>query len=1121
MASSEGASSEGARERGAELPRVPGYRIEGILGRGATGIVYKATQVAVDRPVALKILRADLVGTRRAVRRLQREARTAARLAHPSIISSIDMGEVDGLWWYAMELVEGQSLSSRIEDKGSLSEREALRVFIPLCDALQHAYEGGVVHRDIKPANILIDTNGRARLVDLGLAFAEDDPMLTKPGGTLGTPHFISPEQARDPSSADTRSDIWSLGATLFQALCGRPPFQGESVAEILSSVLYQRIPDPRQLAPGLSRGIALVVRKCLTRDPNRRYQQPAELLRDLERLRERRQPAIRAGTLDPVARSEQAWRDPKVLAVGLSSALLLIVVLGRFFGLFGENAVGAPTKEFAPDSWPELQHVARNFESGRTLHRGALLELDEMRVPEVFELEVSELRTRVLTALDATLADWRREVDAGIRVHLEGHEWEKGRRAVAADAYRRLEDLTGFGRVMDLPAGRRGQQERWRSELEARLNQRFDAAWKLAEEALEGEYEAKVRPRVRELGEQRRWRDALELVNGSPLRWLEDSGADLRGFEVLDLREIEASIDVQRNADRTDLRSGWLQVRGRLNQWIDQTEEALRERLDRGDERRVAGALREAFDRRLVQQGIERDQVPDTWDMGPFRRVERAAGDLAQREARLVEGFAQRSYEEDLAFTTQLCRRRSYAAALRRWQAREGDPLFESLGQAVRLRMHECELLLEVLDRAALAVRAREGGEFECYDGNILERGTIEAAADPVGRGFELETRRRMLRVFLAGPPAGSMGRDPELAGVPVVLLTADLELLAGLGGSTLSTADRLLRALFRYYEGDLAEADAALPVSLLGSDALADDLAERIRTELESKTERERARGRDLEDSLRSIKWKSDRAESPVEARRLSAEIARLFETSSDILSAGDREDLKRLQLKMTRLAADPLIEDVFGPFAPKDLVFTSAQGVDMRFRFDAEAPGSWKRGGWTKDDGGWVLPEALGAAEQLHERSKSVRLDLAPPFDFRERIELTLTLGPVYTAGLENVIAVSIVGYHIVLLDEPSNPRVVVGTGSLPSVIETVSQGDSAGFGSFAALPRDREYELEIVLSPSGGKLEAVRLDGDDLTVRSLYKKPAVPPREIVVRSMEPVRLVEARVRGRRTR
>src|SRR5688572_16221200 len=304
-----------------QMPEIPGYRLESVLGRGSTGTVYRAVQLAVDREVAIKVLHPELAGSK-AVRRLEREARTTARLAHPGIVSAIDMGQVGGLWWYAMELVDGASLSSHLREKGRPSEREALRLFIPLCEALVHAHEHGVVHRDIKPANILVDSHGRARLVDLGLALTEDDPLLTRTGGTLGTPHYLSPEQARNPQAVDVRSDIWSLGATMFHAMCGRPPFNGESVAEILSGVLYAHIPDPRQLEPQLSPGMALVLRKCLTRSTDRRYATPSDLLRDLEALRERRAVRVSARGLDPVAGARGRRRRHGWVAAGITTLL-------------------------------------------------------------------------------------------------------------------------------------------------------------------------------------------------------------------------------------------------------------------------------------------------------------------------------------------------------------------------------------------------------------------------------------------------------------------------------------------------------------------------------------------------------------------------------------------------------------------------------------------------------------------------------------------------------------------------------------------------------------------------------------------------------------------------------
>src|SRR5262245_17556310 len=259
-------------------PNIPGYELSGFIGRGASGVVYRARQLAVDREVAIKILHPHLARESRIVRRLQREARTTARLAHPHIVSAVDMGETDGRWWYAMEFVDGPSLAQRLRAEGRVREREALRLFIPLCEALEHLWEHGVVHRDIKPANILIGHTGGARLADLGLAVAEDDPSITGTGGTLGTPHYISPEQAMDPRRAAVGRAFGPVGAARFRAVCGGPPSSGASAAEVLSSVLYARVPDPEECEPTLSTWLALVLRKCLARDPARRYQDPHEL---------------------------------------------------------------------------------------------------------------------------------------------------------------------------------------------------------------------------------------------------------------------------------------------------------------------------------------------------------------------------------------------------------------------------------------------------------------------------------------------------------------------------------------------------------------------------------------------------------------------------------------------------------------------------------------------------------------------------------------------------------------------------------------------------------------------------------------------------------------------------
>ena len=179
------------------------------------------------RPVAIKILRHDLAGDRTQVERLKAEAAMLASLDHPNIVRALDAGESNGFPYVVMEFVEGETLRDRMRREGALPEAEALADHPGLADALERARRMGVVHRDVKPGNILLTRAGEPKLMDLGLAKGPIDLGLTQHGATVGTPQYISPEQAVDPRRADTRSDIYSLGATLYAMLTGRPPFDG------------------------------------------------------------------------------------------------------------------------------------------------------------------------------------------------------------------------------------------------------------------------------------------------------------------------------------------------------------------------------------------------------------------------------------------------------------------------------------------------------------------------------------------------------------------------------------------------------------------------------------------------------------------------------------------------------------------------------------------------------------------------------------------------------------------------------------------------------------------------------------------------------------------------------
>jgi serine/threonine-protein kinase len=265
---------------------IEGYRLVERLGRGGMGSVYKAVQVSMDRFVALKVLKPSLTRDDQHVGRLKREAQLVGRLKHPNIVRGLDFGLSNGFYYFAMEYVEGESVKDAVEKKGPFKEKDALRILKDVALALEHAHGEGIVHRDVKPGNILLSLDGSAKLADYGLAKGPiEDQQLTHSGVTVGTPQYISPEQARGPSAVDIRTDIYSLGATLYHMVTGRPPYDGETLAHLIQQVLYEPYAPPRTLRRNLSPNICFLIEKMMARRPRHRYQSPRELLADLDRI--------------------------------------------------------------------------------------------------------------------------------------------------------------------------------------------------------------------------------------------------------------------------------------------------------------------------------------------------------------------------------------------------------------------------------------------------------------------------------------------------------------------------------------------------------------------------------------------------------------------------------------------------------------------------------------------------------------------------------------------------------------------------------------------------------------------------------------------------------------------
>jgi WD40 repeat protein/serine/threonine protein kinase len=313
------------------------------IGEGGMGQVLKARHQRLERIVALKLIRKERLAGRDAVQRFQREARAAARLAHPNLVTVYDADEVGGTHFFAMEYVEGTDLAKLVRQQGPLPVREASEYVRQAALGLQHAHEQGLVHRDIKPANLMLTTKGVVKVLDLGLArlatAAESgdptDPM-TQEGTVMGTPDYMAPEQATDSRSADIRADLYSLGCTLFYVLIGKVPFPGGTLAEKL--VKHQIDPPPRvdKVRPEVPTELGAVVLRLMAKKPAERYARPSELATALEPFTGTRPPvAIPLGatvTSSPEAESHQNTETealtvggPKPMAVPVATVALRV----------------------------------------------------------------------------------------------------------------------------------------------------------------------------------------------------------------------------------------------------------------------------------------------------------------------------------------------------------------------------------------------------------------------------------------------------------------------------------------------------------------------------------------------------------------------------------------------------------------------------------------------------------------------------------------------------------------------------------------------------------------------------------------------------------------------------
>ena len=318
------------------MKKIGKYEIVSILGKGAMGIVYKAVDPDIDRKVAIKTIRFDLVtegsDTEELMQRFMREAQAAGKLSHPNIVTIYDVGREKDMTYIVMQYIEGPSLQRIIASGEKNTTQQVVQLMTQVCSALEYAHKFGIVHRDIKPGNVLIDNEGKPYICDFGVARIETST-LTQSGTAVGTPSYMSPEQVRG-KKVDKRSDIFSMGCILYEFLTGKRPFEAESITTVIYKIINEEPPALAEVKKGLPEGFEHIITKALAKDPGERYQSCGQLaadLRDLDRLAEKTIAITTTEAEPPPVEERKKRRLVPIMAISLS-AILVIAAAGAFY---------------------------------------------------------------------------------------------------------------------------------------------------------------------------------------------------------------------------------------------------------------------------------------------------------------------------------------------------------------------------------------------------------------------------------------------------------------------------------------------------------------------------------------------------------------------------------------------------------------------------------------------------------------------------------------------------------------------------------------------------------------------------------------------------------------------
>ncbi len=346
------------------MPNRSNYKIKKTIGSGGMSTVYLAQDTRLDRDVAVKVLRIDPKlglgekGRKEIILRFRQEAKAAARLNHPNIVSIYHVGQQGEQYYIIMEYLDGSSLGYLMKSTERFSAETVIRWMGQVCDGLHFAHEHGVIHRDIKPDNLIVLKNGTVKITDFGIARLENSELVrTKDETFMGTIYYCSPEQLREFKNIDRRTDIFSLGVVLYQLLTGKLPFQGESIADTIDTIITKDPAPPRRISPEIPGALERIVLKCLAKNPADRFQTAGELREAISQSASPEEvPARPRKETDRV----RARRAPMTVLLRLSVTVGLILMIAAF--LFGYFMIESRKSILQKDASIRGRHIAHMF---------------------------------------------------------------------------------------------------------------------------------------------------------------------------------------------------------------------------------------------------------------------------------------------------------------------------------------------------------------------------------------------------------------------------------------------------------------------------------------------------------------------------------------------------------------------------------------------------------------------------------------------------------------------------------------------------------------------------------------------------------------------------------------